>query len=249
MNCEKEIWEKIKKIPLLTKEEEIELGKRIKQGDKEAEEKLVYHNLRLLFKEARKYSKRSTRPFEDVYQDGVLGLITAASKFDVTRKKKFSTMAIFWITQSMQREINKTERNIRKPENKENFYYQIEKKRNELISILGYEPSTKELALFMNIKEEKVIETINAFQTPSSLNKKVEEGEKEFGDFIEDTSNNIEETVLNEIEKEELQKLLKETLTEREIDIIEKRFGLNGEDPQTLENIGKCMNITNTWVG
>lgn len=91
----------------------------------------------------------------------------------------------------------------------------------------------------MNEKEEKVIETINVFQTPSSLNKKVEEGEEEFGDFIEDTSNNIEETVLNEIEKEELQKLLKETLTEREIDIIEKRYF----EGKTVEEIHLEMNI------
>lgn len=234
------IYEEIKKIPLLSSEEEKELGEKILMGDKEAEKKLIYHNLRLVLKKAGEFSKKTQQPFDDIFQNGVLGLAKAAHKYDVTTGNHFSAMAVYWIEQRIRREISNTEALIRKPVYQEELYYKIKKEMQELMKELNRAPSIKEIALRMKKKEEKIKETLDAFRMPASI----QEMERE-GTTIDDKTEQIdpvslEETVLNKIEVEEI----KQALNVQEQYVLVERIGLDGDLPKTLEQVAKQMNIS-----
>ena len=234
----------IGKIPLLTAEEEIELAKRIEQGDIEAKQALASANLRLVVSLAKKFVNRGMQ-FLDLIQEGNLGLMRAVEKFDYRRNFKFSTYATWWIRQAITRAIADQARTIRIPVHMVETINKLVRVNRQLLQELGREPRPDELAKAMDISEDKVREIMKVAQEPVSLETPIgEEEDSHLGDFIADESERSpQEAAEAEILKEEIESVL-DTLTGREKTVIKLRFGLIDGQPRTLEDVGREFNVT-----
>lgn len=234
----------ISKIPLLTFDEEKELAYKIKQGDKDAKEKFIESNLRLVLKIAYWYSNRGLSLL-DLIQEGNIGLIKAVNKFDVEKGYKFSTFATYWVRQAMQRALANKSRNIRIPAYLYDKLYVYKYTMNNLSDKLNRQPTTEEIAQEMNITVEQVIAISKISMDTISTNIVVgDKEENELGNLISSDEDSIEE----KLDKEELNKYLEYILNcklkEREREIIKYRFGFYDEKIMTLDELGKKYNIT-----
>ncbi|HPP13594.1 MAG TPA: RNA polymerase sigma factor RpoD [Acetomicrobium flavidum] len=234
----------IGKIPLLTPEEEIELAKRVEEGDEEAKKKLIEANLRLVVSIAKKYIGRGLS-FLDLIQEGNLGLIRAVEKFDYRKGFKFSTYATWWIRQAITRAIADQARTIRIPVHMVETINKLIRVSRQLVQQLGREPTTEEIAQALGLPPEKVEDIQRIAQEPVSLETPIgEEEDSQLGDFLEDKeSPNPEEATAGQLLREQLEEMLDE-LTEREREVLRLRFGLEDGHAHTLEEVGKRFNVT-----
>lgn len=234
----------IGQVPLLRADEEIELAKRMSEGDVDAKNRLSEANLRLVVSIAKRYVGRGMQ-FLDLIQEGNLGLMKAVEKFDYTKGFKFSTYATWWIKQSITRAIADQARTIRIPVHMVETINKTGRVSRQLLQTLGREPTTAEIAEKMSLTEEKVIEIQKIAQDPVSLEKPIgEEEDSHLGDFIEDnTSASPAEKAETRMLKEHLLEVLS-TLTPRENEVIRKRYGLDDSRPKTLEEVGREFNVT-----
>ena len=234
----------IGKYPLLTREEEIDLAKRIEQGDKAARDKLINCNLRLVVSIAKKYMNRGLQ-FLDLIQEGNVGLMKAVDKFDYNRELKFSTYATWWIRQGIQRAISDQGRLIRIPVHMGDIISKLAKVTRQLVQEKGREPTTAELAERLDMPEEKILYIQRISQDPVSFETPVgQEDDSYLGDFLEDTNSlSPSEVAENKMLKELLLKVLS-TLTPREQKVIRLRYGIDDGRQRTLEEVGKEFNVT-----
>ena len=238
----------IGKYPLLTTEEEIALAKQIAEGTPEeqaaAKKKLSEANLRLVVSIAKRYVGRGMQ-FLDLIQEGNLGLIKAAEKFDYTKGYKFSTYATWWVRQAITRAIADQARTIRIPVHMVETINKLIRVNRQLAQELGRDPTPAEIAKEMSISESKVREIIKIAQEPVSLETPIgEEEDSHLGDFIEDENAPAPaEVASNAMMREQLQEVL-HTLTPREEKVIRLRFGLEDGQAHTLEEVGKEFNVT-----
>ncbi len=234
----------IGKIPLLTSEEEIDLAKRIEQGDEEAKRRLAEANLRLVVSIAKKYVGRGML-FLDLIQEGNLGLIKAVEKFDYRKGYKFSTYATWWIRQAITRAIADQARTIRIPVHMVETINKLIRVSRQLVQDLGREPLPEEIAREMNISEERVREILKIAQEPVSLETPIgEEDDSHLGDFIEDHEAQAPaDAAAFELLKEQLEDVL-DTLSAREEKVLRLRFGLDDGRSRTLEEVGQYFGVT-----
>ena len=235
----------INKIPLLTREEEVELAKRAKVGDKEAKEKLIKANLRFVVNVAKKYQNQGLS-LSDLISEGNLGLITAVDKFDVDKGYHFISYAVWWIKQSILKAICEKSRMIRLPLNRANELLQIEKVKREIGSNKDGEADIEEIADFLDMDKNRINDLINAskdfvsLETPLSSDKDA----NTISDLMEDTKGaDPEKILINKTLQDSIEDVLS-TLTEKESAVIRYRFGLNGEKPHSLKEIGDKYNLT-----
>ncbi|HIS57212.1 MAG: RNA polymerase sigma factor RpoD [Lachnospiraceae bacterium] len=234
----------IGKVPLLSSEEEIELAKRVAEGDEEAKKKLAEANLRLVVSVAKRYVGRGMQ-FLDLIQEGNLGLIKAVEKFDYTKGYKFSTYATWWIRQAITRAIADQARTIRIPVHMVETINRLVRASRQLVQELGREPTPEELSKRLNIPVEKVNEVMKISQEPVSLETPVgEEDDSHLGDFIQDDNMPVPaEEAAHMLLSEQLEEVLS-TLSEREEKVLRLRFGLDDGRARTLEEVGKEFNVT-----
>ncbi len=234
----------IGKIDLLNFEQEVEYAKAIEKGSSRAREKLINANLRLVVSIAKKYIGRGLT-FLDLVQEGNQGLMRAVEKFDWKRGFKFSTYATWWIRQAITRAIADQAKTIRIPVHMVETINKVYKATRALTQRLGREPTIDEIAKEVGITPDKVEEIHRISQDTTSLATPVGDDEDSFlGDFIEDTTqlSPYEETS-NELLRESIEDVL-ESLDEREAKVLSLRFGLMGESPKTLEEVGRIFNVT-----
>ena len=234
----------IGKVPLLSAEEEIELAKRMENGDQEAKKRLAEANLRLVVSIAKRYVGRGML-FLDLIQEGNLGLIKAVEKFDYRKGYKFSTYATWWIRQAITRAIADQARTIRIPVHMVETINKLIRVNRQLLQEYGREPRPDEIAREMGISEEKVREIIKVAQEPVSLETPIgEEEDSHLGDFIpDDDAPAPAEVAAFTLLREQLVEVLG-TLTEREQKVLRLRFGLDDGRARTLEEVGKEFNVT-----
>ncbi|MGX1983117.1 RNA polymerase RpoD-like sigma 70 subunit [Thermolongibacillus altinsuensis] len=234
----------IGRVPLLSAEEEIELAKRIEQGDEEAKRRLAEANLRLVVSIAKRYVGRGML-FLDLIQEGNMGLIKAVEKFDYRKGYKFSTYATWWIRQAITRAIADQARTIRIPVHMVETINKLIRVQRQLLQDLGREPTPEEIAEEMDLTPEKVREILKIAQEPVSLETPIgEEDDSHLGDFIEDQdTTSPAEHAAYELLKEQLEDVL-DTLTDREENVLRLRFGLDDGRTRTLEEVGKVFGVT-----
>jgi RNA polymerase primary sigma factor len=234
----------IGRVPLLSATEEVELAKRIAEKDLDAKRALTEANLRLVVSIAKRYVGRGLL-FLDLIQEGNLGLIRAVEKFDHSKGFKFSTYATWWIRQAITRAIADQARTIRVPVHMVENINKLNRLQRQLVQDHGREPTPDELAREMGISVHKVREIQKAAQEPISLETPVgDEDDSELGDFIEDLEiDQPLEVVARSIRREELLRVL-DSLSTRERKVLELRFGLKGETPRTLEEVGERFGVT-----
>ena len=230
--------------PLLSMDEEVELAKRIAEGDQYATERLTESNLRLVVSIAKKYVGRGLS-FLDLIQEGNLGLIKAVDKFDYSKGYKFSTYATWWIRQAITRSIADQSRTIRIPVHMSEVINKAYRISRSLLQELGREPTEEEIAKEMNLPVEKVREIMKISADPISLDTPIgEEDDSHLGDFIkDDTIMGPEDAAAYTMLQDQIQKLLT-TLSEREQRVLILRFGLLDGRTRTLEEVGKEFNVT-----
>ena len=234
----------IGKVPLLTAEEEIELAKKMEQGDQEAKKRLAEANLRLVVSIAKRYVGRGML-FLDLIQEGNLGLIKAVEKFDYRKGYKFSTYATWWIRQAITRAIADQARTIRIPVHMVETINKLIRVSRQLLQELGREPTPEEIAEEMDMPVERVREILKISQEPVSLETPIgEEEDSHLGDFIQNDNVPVPaDAATFTLLKEQLDEVLS-TLTEREQKVLILRFGLEDGRARTLEEVGKEFNVT-----
>ena len=234
----------IGKVPLLSAEEEIELAKRMENGDQAAKKRLAEANLRLVVSIAKRYVGRGML-FLDLIQEGNLGLIKAVEKFDYTKGYKFSTYATWWIRQAITRAIADQARTIRIPVHMVETINKLIRVSRQLLQELGREPTPEEIAEEMNMPVDRVREILKISQEPVSLETPIgEEEDSHLGDFIKDDNVPVPaDAAAFTLLKEQLEEVLG-TLTEREQKVLTLRFGLEDGRARTLEEVGKEFNVT-----
>ena len=234
----------IGQIPLLTAEEEVELGERIKAGDQEARQKMEEANLRLVVAIAKHYVGKGMA-FMDLIQEGNMGLMHAVEKFDAGRGSKFSTYAVWWIKEAIMRALDSQSREIRVPVRVAQNMNKITKTERQMQQALGREVAAEEIAKELHMTTDEVERMQSYIKNPVSLETPV--GEEEDGsleDFIEDTQEQTpEDAVAALVQKEEVQELLA-TLSEKEQKVLRLRYGLEDGNVHTLEETGQVLGVT-----
>ncbi|MEA2467252.1 MAG: polymerase primary sigma factor [Thermoleophilaceae bacterium] len=234
----------VRRHPLLTADEEVELAKRIEEGDAAAKERMINSNLRLVVSLAKRYQGQDL-PLLDLIQEGIIGLIRAAEKFDWRRGYKFSTYATFWIRQAIQRGIANKARTIRIPVHIGQRERKIARVQRELHSELGRAPTDEEVAKAADIKVEDIEELRDAARAVTSLDRPIgEEGETSFGDLLPSEAPEPEEEVDISLRSEALMRAL-DQLPDREREVVKLRFGMNGTgEPTPLRETGRRMGLS-----
>ena len=234
----------IGKVPLLSADEEVELAKRMAEGDEDAKKRLAEANLRLVVSIAKRYVGRGML-FLDLIQEGNLGLIKAVEKFDYRKGYKFSTYATWWIRQAITRAIADQARTIRIPVHMVETINKLIRVSRQLLQELGREPTPEEIAAELDMPVERVREILKISQEPVSLETPIgEEEDSHLGDFIQDDNVPVPaEAAAQTLLKEQLDEVL-DTLTEREQKVLRLRFGMDDGRARTLEEVGKEFDVT-----
>lgn len=247
-NVMRTYMQEIGKTPLLTPEEEVELAERIKKGDKEARDKMISANLRLVVKIAHDYNNFGL-PLLDLISEGNIGLVKAVERFDPSKGGKLSTYAAWWIKQSIKRALANQSKTIRLPVHLVDKIAKMRRVSGELAEELDREPTDEEIAYAMGMPVNKVAHLKSVSVRPSSLDAPVgEDGDTNFGELVGDEN---QATPFEDLQEKSIsgniQTVIK-LLEEREAQIIHYRFGLDGRHPLTLEEVGEKFNITRERV-
>ncbi len=238
-------FREISRVKLLTGPEEVSLAKRIEKGDETAKKWLISANLRLVIKVAKKYMNQGLH-FQDLIEEGNLGLIKASEKFSWRRGFKFSTYATWWIRQSITRALSNQSRTVRVPVHVSEDINRVQRITRDLTRKLGRDPSLMEISKASKLKFEKIHRLQRLAQRDISLELSVgdEPGSKSIGDFIEDkTVNSPAQNVFDQLRTEKLKKLIG-SLNEKEQKVILMRFGFDQDQPKTLEQTGSLLGVT-----
>jgi RNA polymerase primary sigma factor len=238
----------IRRIPLLTPEQEVALARRVKAGERKALHELVRRNLRFVVSVAKQYAKSGV-PFEDLINEGNLGLIRAAERFDVDRGYRFISYAVWWVRQAILQYVAEHSRTVRLPINKSTTLTKVTRASQRLSQSLGRDPIPEELAEFLGMKTQDVEVILSMPTTQFSIDEPAEGRDHEFQvDTITDENTMGPEDSALEVERNEDIEHALASLNPREGDILRRYFGLGGNEPHTLEEIGKVYKLTRERV-
>ena len=233
----------INKIPLLTREEEDEIARKAVAGDQRAKDRLVRANLRFVVNVSKKYQNQGL-PLDDLISEGNIGLINAIEKYDPDKGYHFISYAVWWIRQAILKAVYEKSRMIRLPLNRANELVQIEKVRKELTKANGEDPDVEEISFHTGVSQDDVKKLMSISRDLVSLESPSNGEDSVLGDFIEDDQYKApDQLVMEQLLSDDINSVL-ETLTAKEAEILERRYGLNGKKPLSLKEIGDSFGLT-----